>query len=328
MLQAPIVPAYALVIHKVQALSMPEVVHGCLEGVFAHGQVYVLVSRVTVPENFQLVGFPPADMLDEVAQAWEAAGLDVDACLRAAASVTGDWEYTATSEGRPPATNVRRRLQKKSTDERRVPVKLRNLCEILNPQPRTAEVFQNLLNWIDRADQASQTGGPRPAFLTPEETPIFPTSGEEWWLTEFEQRKRVQAQDQEQDESTEEETDPGSDEGDGKNSADDPEFSSSASEPSDSEPTDPTDPNRPPPQGPPPQRPPPREDPREPTGAGIRNLGHPCYLAAGFRARAMAGEATEHVLQAQPAHTTEARRQTAKLLRDVLPRDAPGPGQT
>ena len=150
MLQAPIGPAYGPTVHKVQALSMPEVVCGCLEGIFAHGQVYGLVSRVTAPENFHLVGLPPEDMLDEVAAAWEAAGLSVDACLREAVSVTADWEYPPASAGRPPATQVRRRLTRRQTEERRVPVRMRTLAELLDPQPRTAEVLRKVVDWIDR----------------------------------------------------------------------------------------------------------------------------------------------------------------------------------
>ena len=75
LLQVPIAPAYALCIHKVQSLTMGQgKVLGCLEGVFAHGQLYVLVSRVADPENFCLVGLPPKDLLDDVARAWEAKG--------------------------------------------------------------------------------------------------------------------------------------------------------------------------------------------------------------------------------------------------------------
>ena len=92
MVQLPVGPAYGLVLHKVQSLTMPEEVLGCLEGIFAHGQVYVLISRVTDPQNFCLIGLPPADMLDEVAEAWAANGLDVNACFAAAAAVTEDWE--------------------------------------------------------------------------------------------------------------------------------------------------------------------------------------------------------------------------------------------
>jgi hypothetical protein len=43
LLQLPVVPSYALTVHKVQALSIKHEVVGCLEGVFAQGQVYVLV---------------------------------------------------------------------------------------------------------------------------------------------------------------------------------------------------------------------------------------------------------------------------------------------
>ena len=37
-----------------QALSIRHLVLGCLEGVFAVGHVYVLVSRVADPSNFAL----------------------------------------------------------------------------------------------------------------------------------------------------------------------------------------------------------------------------------------------------------------------------------
>ena len=70
MVQLPAVPAYALTIHKVQSLTMLGKVLGCLEGIFAHGQLYVLVSRVTDPQNLCFIGLPPVDMLDEVAAAW------------------------------------------------------------------------------------------------------------------------------------------------------------------------------------------------------------------------------------------------------------------
>ena len=39
LLQLPIVPCYALTIHKTQALSIKPLVSGCFEGVFAEGQV-------------------------------------------------------------------------------------------------------------------------------------------------------------------------------------------------------------------------------------------------------------------------------------------------
>ena len=68
MLQMPVVPAYALTNHKIQALTMKDKVVGCLEGVFALGQVYVLVSRCTDPRNFCLVGLPPKDRRKKISQ--------------------------------------------------------------------------------------------------------------------------------------------------------------------------------------------------------------------------------------------------------------------
>ena len=42
LVQLPLIPAYALTVHKTQALSIKHIVRGCIEGVFAQGQVYVL----------------------------------------------------------------------------------------------------------------------------------------------------------------------------------------------------------------------------------------------------------------------------------------------
>ena len=41
LLQIPLVPSYALTVHKVQALSIKHLVLGCIERIFAQGQVYV-----------------------------------------------------------------------------------------------------------------------------------------------------------------------------------------------------------------------------------------------------------------------------------------------
>ena len=78
----PIQPAYALTVHKVQALSISHIVRGCIEGVIAQGLVYVLLSRATDPQLLQLIGLPPLDLLDDVACAWRSAGLDVEKCLK------------------------------------------------------------------------------------------------------------------------------------------------------------------------------------------------------------------------------------------------------
>ena len=42
LVQLPLIPAYALTVHKTQALSIKHIVRGCIEGVFAQGQIYVL----------------------------------------------------------------------------------------------------------------------------------------------------------------------------------------------------------------------------------------------------------------------------------------------
>ena len=183
LLQVPVVPCYGLTVHKTQSLSIKHVVRGCLEGVFAYGQIYVLVSRVTDPMNFQLIGMPPADMMDEVAIAWRAEGLDVVECLRRATTVTAEWIYE------PGDGELRDRFRPKKQTEQTVPVKHRELWEILNPQPRAAAVLHRLLDWIDRADYASQRREPRPFFGTPEGDAIFPEGDDPWWLTEMQRRK-------------------------------------------------------------------------------------------------------------------------------------------
>merc|ERR1711969_171096 len=131
-------------------------------------------------------------MLDEVAEAWAASGLDVDAGFAAAAAVTEDWEYAPAGDPQAATRNVRSRLTKTVAEERRVPVRLRSLVEVLDPQPETAEVLHRLLDWIDRADRAAQAGEPKPAFTTAAGEPVFPDD-EEWWLTDFDRRKKKAA---------------------------------------------------------------------------------------------------------------------------------------
>ena len=132
-----------------------------------------------------LSGLPPADLLDEVAEAWARAGIDVVESLRNATIVTNGWEYV------PGNGNLHSRLERRQIRERSIPIVHRNLDEVLCPQPRALVVIQRLLEWIDRVDIASQRGDARPAFLTPEGGPIFPPKGEEWWVTDV-RRKRQQ----------------------------------------------------------------------------------------------------------------------------------------
>ena len=46
----------------------------------------------------------------------------------------------------------------------------------------------NPKDWIDRADQASQAGLPKPEFETEEGGHIFPEGDEPWWLTDVSRR--------------------------------------------------------------------------------------------------------------------------------------------
>ena len=61
-------------------------------------------------------------------------------------------------------------------------------------------VFQRVLDWIDRCDVASQTGAPKPEFLTTSGEPIFPESEEPWWLTDISRRLGQEGKQQEADE--------------------------------------------------------------------------------------------------------------------------------
>ena len=182
LLQVPLVPCYALTVHKTQALSIKHIVRGSLEGVFAQGQVYVLISRCTDPQNFHLVGLPPCDILEDVFVAWMKAGLDPVECSRRCVLVTNEWTYS------PEPQNILERFKPRFVKERMVPVVHRTLEENLNPQPQAAAVMHRLLDWIDRVDEASINHKPRPAFTTEQNEPIFPGEGELWWLTDV-QRK-------------------------------------------------------------------------------------------------------------------------------------------
>ena len=187
LVQVPLVPAYALSIHKSQSLTIKHIVKGCLEGIFAHGHAYTMTSRSTDPLNFEFVGLPPTDLLDEVAAAWAAHGLDVDACFRKACAVTDEWRYTAY--GHDLTNGVRARLAAKTIAGRPLKVHLRTLAEILKPQEQAARVYEDLLAWIDAADGASQKGCAPPPFEKEDGEPIFPSGDDgepaKWWLTDL-----------------------------------------------------------------------------------------------------------------------------------------------
>ena len=174
-------------VHITQALSIKHLVLGCLEGVFALGQVYVLVSRVTDPQNFSLVGIPPRDLIEDLAQALLREGIDVDSFFEKACQVSGEWKYDHSK------ARLVDRIEQKFSHERSVPLRFRTLGECLNPQPDAHVVFQRLLDWIDRCDLASQTGAPRPAFQTISGEQIFPSDDDPWWLTDISRRLSADA---------------------------------------------------------------------------------------------------------------------------------------
>ena len=182
MLQLSLVPAYALTIHKTQALSIRHIVCGCLEGIFAWGQLYVLISRVTDPANLHLIGVPPKDIVEDVGNALKRAGYsDIDAFIRCT-NVSQEWQYKVDTK----------RFMQKYIRERQVPMTHKSLEEVLNPQPVAGRIFLKLLDFIDRVDRASQDGSSRPKFIGVDGEQIFPPCGhpdELWWLTELSRRK-------------------------------------------------------------------------------------------------------------------------------------------
>ena len=101
------------------------------------------VSRVTDPKNFSLVGIPPRDLIEDLAQVLLREGIDVDSFFEKACQVTADWKYERSM------AKVVDRIQQKFSNERSVPLRFRTLAESLNPQPDAHVVFQRLLDWID-----------------------------------------------------------------------------------------------------------------------------------------------------------------------------------
>jgi len=159
-----------------------------LEGVFAQGHVYVMVSRVTDPANFALAGLPPKDLVEEVASALRDKGRDIDEVFQRACCICNEFDYDPCRRGA-----VQDRFYRKFHKERTVPVTWRDVGETLNPQQSASVVIHRLLAWIDRCDAASQNGCPRPQFQAEDGAAIFPPEDADdyhWWLTGV-QRKDV-----------------------------------------------------------------------------------------------------------------------------------------
>jgi len=186
---------------------------------------------VTDPRNFELVGVPPADLLQEVVAAWQRAGLDAVEIRRRSTEITREFVYD------PAPEDIRDRIKPRFVSTKLIPVRNRTLAEILNPQPRCSEVLKELLTWIDRVDFASQEGASRPPCQRPDGSLIFPEEGSEndlWWLTEIAKRKQPE-EEEKQLEGGDEDGPPSSDEAGEKEDAeetddDDADTSSSHSE--------------------------------------------------------------------------------------------------
>ena len=128
-----------------------------------------------------LVGLPPHDLLESLAAALRANGLDIDEVFSRAVTCTGEWLYDPCRQG-----SLRDRFTQRYQRERTMPIRWRSLQETLDPQPIANVVIRRLLTWMDSCDAASQRGWPRPAFVA-EDGPIFPPEGtdeEFWWLTD------------------------------------------------------------------------------------------------------------------------------------------------
>lgn len=123
------------------------------------------------------------DLLYEIFAALSAEGMDPVECFRRCVTVTNDWKYN------PAPPDLRDRFEKRLVQERAVPIVKREIHEMLNPQPRASAVIHRLLDYIDRADLASQRGEPKPPFVAADGMEIFPSMDDDlWWLSDM-QRK-------------------------------------------------------------------------------------------------------------------------------------------
>ena len=134
----------------------------------------MLVSRVTDPANFCLVGLPPWDILEDLAAALRAKGLDVDQVFERSVKCSGEFIYDPCKSG-----GLKDRFTQKYNSQRTVPISWRSLAVSLNPQPVAFAVIRRVLEWIDRCDDASKQNLPATPFETENGTPILPPEGSE-----------------------------------------------------------------------------------------------------------------------------------------------------
>ena len=133
--------------------------------------VYVLISRVTDPVNFSLIGIPPKDLLEDLGAALIAANINVDAFFEAACTVTGEWTYDKSK------ARLKDRIDQKFCHERSIPLKFRSLPECLNPQPEAHVIFRRVV-------EAGRTGCPLDAVRRR-------AGQEEWGRPCLQHRRRI-----------------------------------------------------------------------------------------------------------------------------------------
>ena len=81
---------------------------------------------------------PPADLLHEVCKALQEAGLDPFLILARSSEITQEFKYD------PNQPDLCDRFKPKFVSATMVPVKNKNISEILSPQPRCSEVLKDL----------------------------------------------------------------------------------------------------------------------------------------------------------------------------------------
>ena len=83
-------------------------------------EVYVLISRVTDPQNLMLTGLPPKDLWEDISQLWLRAGINIDDAWKRARSVTNEWVYE------PGPGPLKSRIRQRIMHERSIPLKNRS----------------------------------------------------------------------------------------------------------------------------------------------------------------------------------------------------------
>ena len=82
------------------------------------------ICSLTGSGNFELLGIPPVDLLEEVVAAWEQAGLNAIELLQRSCEITREFTYE------PSFPTLRERLRPRFISNRMVPVKNRTLKEV------------------------------------------------------------------------------------------------------------------------------------------------------------------------------------------------------